>query len=585
MVTGQSESIEYSIEIGRFKLGECGKLFGIAAYHHWISAVGNDYGFPSNQWFDQPGTWEPAQLDGLAPCPPTGRGGKIAYVYRGNRADAVSFYNLLVANGYSVDMVPLSIVTATDFSAYDLMIIADDTGDLNTWGSGTKTFKVWVFDTQCHNQRTVVNRAGLIIPGEQPAISNVVSHPVTCPPITFPNDQPPYAEDEIQVNPYPLITGTPSDISVRISNTSASAQAITVSSGHYCIQVKVQGMGFAPIYTQRNLDVTENLQPGQTDTLTFKVRNDSNVTTDILLDVDNTCPGWTATVIPTLLTNMAPGEVRNAQLLVTPPNPVTLGSACHIDVRGWIGDRLIGGIRKLDVPPVHLPTGIDPPWLEPEITVATNPPVVGQPTQLCVQLQNPLGISRIVTLVYAVADFGAGIPFTTVATTVVTLPPNSNANYCITWTPALGGTLHRCVLITLKQNGYQDQTSQHNLNLIRRWPGQLGDYTTTVRVHNPDIISHTLRIDPLISGLDPFWKIHILPDPPPELGPGDDIMLEVGFTPGTTAFATPAATLPVNIGFGDETRIDLAIYLDDEQVGGFTLSLDQSRLYLPLLVH
>ena len=107
---------------------------------------------------------------------------------------------------------------------------------------------------------------------------------------------------------------------------------------------------------------------------------------------------------------MAPDEIREAALSVTPPN-MPLGTACHIDVQGWIGGELIGGIRKLDVPPVHLPPG-DPPWNEKEIVAIPDPPVAGQAGQICVQLNNPLPIPRTVSIQFSEADFGAGIPFT-----------------------------------------------------------------------------------------------------------------------------------------------------------------------------
>ena len=47
--------------------------------------------------------------------------------------------------------------------------------------------------------------------------SNIVVHPVECPPvIPEDHDNPPYAEDEIQIYPYPLVTGQPTDVSVRV---------------------------------------------------------------------------------------------------------------------------------------------------------------------------------------------------------------------------------------------------------------------------------------------------------------------------------------------------------------------------------
>jgi hypothetical protein len=495
--------------------------------------------------------------------------------------------------------------------------------------SATKSFQVRVSETQCNDQRMVNNRAGLLVTGHPLVISNVVSHPVICPPVGFPNDQPPYAESEIQIHPYPLVTGHPSDISVKISNYSAVAQVLTVSfqtsasrfgigldysafdsqvvtvpplsnvilhttftpvsSGHYCIQVKVEGAGFAPIYTQHNIDVTEDLQAGVTDTLTFKVRNSSSTTADVGLVVVNTCPGWSAVVSPTLLAGMAAGEVRDAQLLVTPPDPATLGTACHIDVQGWIGGQLIGGIRKLDVPPVHLPRDYQPPWEEPEISLNPDPPAVGQPTDYCIELQNPLGIARVVTLVYSVADFGAGIGFTPIQTKTVTLPPNSLDKYCISWTPAAGGTLHRCLLVTLKQAGYQDERSQRNVDLVSLPTLNIDLSDVVVIIRNPDPVTHTLEIRPVIYGIDPFWKLHLLTDPgdpPPNvLGPGQAFNLHLMFAPTFTADGALAAA-PADFRFGDESKVEVGVYMDGALVSGFTAAyqLAPTRLYLPTIL-
>lgn len=858
--SAEGETVEYRVTLGRFFLAPC-ELFGVAAYHHWVTAVGDDYGWPSSEFFDQPRTWQTARLDS-----PTcdGPEGEIAYVFRGDTADAVSFFNLLTANGYSVDLVPLGDVLTTNFSVYDLILIADDSGYLDQWGlpavtasqvaqitapnkpilgigeggyaffgqlslfigwpngwhgpqdsvdrapgaplsyfsglpadpiqayanpvnevgiylggtpppadvvpigleppspdhsslilqgcrhlwgfSGnptemapdgetlflnavqymrafqcppadppppdetcvavdkvaspphgtsvapgdvieytinyvwsddplcqnatqtklldsvppdthfvpgsatggitpgadgalvwpvsqaagqqTESFKVRVSDTQCHNQRTVVNRAGLLVPSQPPVTSNVVSHPVECPPLTFPNDEPPYAENEIQIDPYPLVTGQPSTITVKVSNTSTQTKEVVVSfqtspnrfgiglgfntfatktvvippmsnvivettftpvsSGHYCIQVVVQGTdpGDEPIKTQRNLDVTEDLTPGVPDDLVFKVGNPTANTADIQLVVDNTCPGWTAVVSPTLLTNVSPGEVRDATLTVTPPNPATLGSGCHIDVQGWIGDQLIGGIRKLDVPPVHLPVEVDPPWMEQEISVIPDPPVVGQPGQICVELQNPLPVSRTVTLDYAVADFGAGIFFTTVATREVTLPPNSLDKYCANWTPATGGTLHRCIRVTLKQDNYEDQHSQLNVDVVEFDLGSLAQLDLPVLVRNPDLVPHNLQLMLTTFGIHPAWMVALIGEdgqaPPDMIGPGETLNLQLQFQPMQARQSSPAAS---SFSFGDESRVEVAVLMDGAEIGGFSFVLEeQPRLFLPLIV-
>jgi hypothetical protein len=241
------------------------------------------------------------------------------------------------------------------------------------------------------------------------------------------------------------------------------------------------------------------------------------------------------------------------------------------------------------VPPVHLPPFYEPSWLEPEISLVPNPPVAGQPSQICVELQNPTANPRTVTLEYAVADFGAGIPFTNVATKVVTLPPFSNAKYCANWTPSTGGTLHRCIQITLKQAGYQDMRSQRNIDLKPAHPTRLDLLKFNFKVRNPDLVPHTLELSPTIYGIDPFWEIKFITDPgdpPPDmLAPGETVNLIMLLLPAvqpSLAAAAPAQA-PSDYRFGDVSRVDVAVLLDGEQIGGITAELDSWRVLLPFL--
>ena len=502
--------------------------------------------------------------------------------------------------------------------------------------SGTKSFKVFVADTQCNNQRAVVNRARLLLGDGAALESNVVTHPVECPPITLPNDEPPYAEQEVQIHPYPLVVGRASEITVRLVNSSDEPQTVRVSfqtsperfgigipfntfdqdvvtipangsvvvrasftpasSGHYCIQIKIEDASprprYRPIYTQRNLDVTEDLRPGVPDTLPFKVGNPTAAPATINLVVVNTCPGWSATVSPATLPNVGPNgsDIRSAALTVTPPNPVTLGSGCHIDVQGWIGDELIGGIRKLDVPPVHLPPDVSPPWMEPEISFVPSPPVAGRPNQICVELQNPLGVPKTVTVKYAVADFGAGIPFAPVGERTVTLPPNSIDKYCIDWTPAGSGTLHRCVLVTLEQPGYRPMHSQRNVDLRRIAAADLAQLDVPVAVGNPlgtpQPLEFDLRPFGLGAGLTPVI-VDPLGDPPPDvLEPGQRLDLRLRLLRRVDLGGARQAGGPAT--YGDESRVEVAVLLGGEQIGGFTVVIEPpaqlgTRLYLPAL--
>ena len=129
--TANTDEAEWVIPLELVSMNLCSN-FGIAVYHQSVMAAGDDYGWPSNQFYDSPKTWQEARLEGIdVPC-----GGKIAYVYRVDAPMAVDFKTMLEARGYTVQLVPLPTVLATNFAPFDLVIIADDTGSLNDWPSG-----------------------------------------------------------------------------------------------------------------------------------------------------------------------------------------------------------------------------------------------------------------------------------------------------------------------------------------------------------------------------------------------------------------------------------------------------------------
>ncbi|MCZ7571579.1 MAG: hypothetical protein M5U01_23775 [Ardenticatenaceae bacterium] len=67
---GNADVAEYAIPLA-LTGGTCGSRFGLAVYHHWVLKAGDDYGWPSNQFFDQPQTWQTVAL-ASAPCTPAG---------------------------------------------------------------------------------------------------------------------------------------------------------------------------------------------------------------------------------------------------------------------------------------------------------------------------------------------------------------------------------------------------------------------------------------------------------------------------------------------------------------------------------
>ncbi len=323
--------------------------------------------------------------------------------------------------------------------------------------------------------------------------------------------EPPFAEGEIAVSPYPLIAGQRTRACVTLSNNTDEEQEVTVefemaglgiglageripsvegpnpqtvvvpprtsmevciafiptSPGQRSIIVQLTDKHGYVAYSRRNLDVDERLTPGVPTLVTVTVANPLSGTADIDLVVDNACPGWTAMVNPATLAGVTPGETREVTLTVTPPAGETLGTGCHIDLVAYVNGVLIGGVRKIDRAPVSTPLD-EPHYAEREITVDPDPPVTGQPARVCVTLANPTGAAQAVTITLAAADFGAGIPFTDIQTVKgVRIPAGGSVTTCIPWTPAPGGTTHRCLRVRVQQPGYRDIFSQRNLDVRR----------------------------------------------------------------------------------------------------------------------
>lgn len=321
----------------------------------------------------------------------------------------------------------------------------------------------------------------------------------------------PFAEKEIRVFPYPLVSGQPARVCVVLENNTDADQMVTVefmmsnfgiglpfnritpmvgtnprtlvipahstvdvcirflasTPGHHCLAVKLTMPNGYVAWSRKNLDVVELLKPEVPTEVPIQVGNPTPVVADIDLVVDNTCPGWVAWVMPTTLWAVGPNssDIRTAILTVIPP-PGDLGSNCHIDLLAYIDGRLIGGIRKIDRPPTAPPVD-EPHWAEREITVNPDPPKIGQPAQLCVKLVNPTPVDQTVDVTFAVADFGAGIGFTDIQTVPgVAIPANGTVTVCIPWVPAPGGTPHRCVRVQIHQDGYKDVFSQRNINVV-----------------------------------------------------------------------------------------------------------------------
>ena len=62
-----TDGAEYQIPLVSLT-GACVEKLGVAVYHQDVNGAGDDFGWPSNQFFDQPQTWVEATLEGIT-CP------------------------------------------------------------------------------------------------------------------------------------------------------------------------------------------------------------------------------------------------------------------------------------------------------------------------------------------------------------------------------------------------------------------------------------------------------------------------------------------------------------------------------------
>jgi hypothetical protein len=273
-------------------------------------------------------------------------------------------------------------------------------------------------------------------------------------PIHHPGD-PIYAEREITIHPYPPRAHEPTEVCVELRNPTPVNQTVIVhfawahfgiglpfhpingpvtvalpthsivrecitwiprDGGRTCIKVEIERPGHEPLWSQRNIDVGEPLEPGILHALPFPVRNPLSYPVTVTLGLIPHVPDWEVGLAPTdTLINMLPGQEREVMLIVRPPphEPLPPDGTVIVDVEAHADGVLIGGFRKVHRPPVPVHRPRDPVYAESEIGVDPYPAIPGHPTKLSVEVYNPTGVDRVVKATFSVAPFGIGLPFTT----------------------------------------------------------------------------------------------------------------------------------------------------------------------------
>jgi hypothetical protein len=316
---------------------------------------------------------------------------------------------------------------------------------------------------------------------------------------------PPYAESEISVNPYPISTGEPVEICVEVRNVTPQPREglvtfrvapfgialpsepvadvsmfipqlgiqrpcthwVAPDGGQFTFDVRVQIAGFPLlIESQRVIDVSEQLLPNTTSILHFPVHNPFGqpLTIDLLLKPH--LPNWEMDLEPSVLPNMQPFETRPVTLTIRipPDSPMPPDESPVVDVEAYVGTELIGGFRKIYRPPVPIHRPTDPIYAESEITINPYPPREREPTEICVELRNPTSITQTLTVDFNVAQFGIGLPFHVIARPIpVTISANSMQRVCITWVPPFGGRFG--VEVGIQMEGHERVYSQRVIDV------------------------------------------------------------------------------------------------------------------------
>ena len=275
--------------------------------------------------------------------------------------------------------------------------------------------------------------------------------------------EPPFAEAEISVSPYPIPPGEPVEVCAKIRNVTdqprdalvffrvapfgigmpselmAPPQVVSVpgrgvarpcihwvapQGGQFSFEVQLETPGYPmPVSSLRILDVNEVLLPGATSALHFPMHNPFNQPVTVTLDLQPLQP-WVMFIDPPVLVNMQPQETRPVTLTVSVPPGANMppDGAPVADVVAFAGTdpqqwQPIGGLRKIYRPPVPIHQPGDPIYAESEITVHPYPPREREPTEICVELRNPTEITQSLTVDFNVASFGIGLPFHPIAAT------------------------------------------------------------------------------------------------------------------------------------------------------------------------
>ncbi len=447
-----------------------------------------------------------------------------------------------------------------------------------------------------------------------------------------------YAEREISVDPYPIVSGMPVALGVEVRNPTDTDQVVQATfsiapfgiglpfssagiapnpveiivpahgaatghtvwepgarSGTFCVRVELQSEGYAPIWSQRNIDVGEPLRPGEPQALVFPVGawpHTEPVT--VTLGLVPHLPGWGLELSQDVLSNVPPGETRAVTLTVTPPLDGPLGTGDPIvDVEAYVAGALVGGLRKLDQPPIPIHKPHERGYAESEIRIDPYPPRQGQATSVSAVLQNTSDEAVTIDLEFGWASFGVGIPFTSAgmvpSTRRVTLGAAMTQTVGVTWTPTQSG--HQCVQVRLTDPDSinEPQLSQRNVD-VADTPQCGAAKVFTFAVTNDTASPATVDIGLIALDVPSDWLVTTVPSGRMVLGPHGVGAVTVHVfipCPGTlAALLKQQERVAVQEAAGGVPTVDVEAYVGGALVGGIEIRFsgeEHPKLHVPLL--
>jgi hypothetical protein len=100
-----------------------------------------------------------------------------------------------------------------------------------------------------------------------------------------------------------------------------------------------------------------------------------------------------------------------------------------------------------------------------------------------VDVRNPTDAPQTITVTFAVANFGIGLPFTAINQPYpVTVPALAVVKQCTHWVPTISGRIDLQVM--LEEQGYQPQYSQRNIDVGEKLQPGISN-SPTFLVYNP----------------------------------------------------------------------------------------------------